>query len=78
MVISPKEVWPRTSTVWSAWSPRPGGRDHIEGARSGIHLGFTAVSLAPPRGLGDALAVAVAEAGSVAVFQRWIASGSAP
>jgi len=27
-------------------SPRPGGRDHVEGARSGIHRGFTAVSLA--------------------------------
>jgi hypothetical protein len=27
-------------------SPRPGGRDHVEGARSGIHRGFTAVSFA--------------------------------
>jgi hypothetical protein len=26
-------------------SPRPGGRDHVEGARSGIHRGFRAVSL---------------------------------
>jgi hypothetical protein len=25
-------------------SPRPGGRDHLEGARSRIHRGFTAVS----------------------------------
>ena len=25
-------------------SPRPGGRDHVQGARSGIHRGFTAVS----------------------------------
>jgi len=29
-------------------SPRPGGRDHVEGARSGIHRGFTAVSFAGP------------------------------
>jgi hypothetical protein len=27
-------------------SPRPGGRDHVENARSGIHRGFTAVSFA--------------------------------
>jgi nitronate monooxygenase len=29
-------------------SPRPGGRDHVQGARSGIHRGFTAVSSAGP------------------------------
>jgi nitronate monooxygenase len=29
-------------------SPRPGGRDHVQGARSGIHRGFTAVSPAGP------------------------------
>jgi hypothetical protein len=27
-------------------SPRPGGRDQLEGACSGIHRGFTAVSFA--------------------------------
>jgi hypothetical protein len=27
-------------------SPLPGGRDHVEDARSGIHRGFTAVSFA--------------------------------
>jgi hypothetical protein len=29
-------------------SPRPGGRNHVENARSGIHRGFTAVSFAGP------------------------------